>query len=240
MIIWLASMPRSGNSFFREVLEAMYGITTYTIYDNEDRVFGAGRDRYLFDCLDELPIQDEVVFVKTHRWPPDRTETIDSPQSLFHKRLQHIEQKAIYLVRDGRDVCVSYVHWAKAHNWNPKLFADVLRDVIVSGEWADHVNAWLKPNVADIWISFEPFIEQPVEAMRIVIDHMNLDLKERPTYHIPTFDELQKQSPTIYRRGVTDGLREEMTPELEELFWKHNGKAMNRIGYHQHAYSRAV
>ncbi len=34
MIVWLASYPRSGNTFFRIILNSIFGIKTYSVYDD--------------------------------------------------------------------------------------------------------------------------------------------------------------------------------------------------------------
>ncbi len=35
MIVWLASYPRSGNTFFRVILNSIFDIKTYSIYDDK-------------------------------------------------------------------------------------------------------------------------------------------------------------------------------------------------------------
>ena len=36
VIVWLASYPRSGNTFLRIVLHRLYGVPTYSVYDDDD------------------------------------------------------------------------------------------------------------------------------------------------------------------------------------------------------------
>ena len=38
MIVWLASYPRSGNTFLRVVLHNVYGVSTYSVYEDNDPV----------------------------------------------------------------------------------------------------------------------------------------------------------------------------------------------------------
>ena len=38
MVVWLASYPRSGNTFLRIVLHRLYGVPTYSVYDDDDPV----------------------------------------------------------------------------------------------------------------------------------------------------------------------------------------------------------
>ncbi len=38
MIVWLASYPRSGNTFLRLVLHRLFGVPTYSVYEDDDPV----------------------------------------------------------------------------------------------------------------------------------------------------------------------------------------------------------
>jgi hypothetical protein len=38
VIVWLASYPRSGNTFLRVVLHNLYGVPTYSVYEDDDPV----------------------------------------------------------------------------------------------------------------------------------------------------------------------------------------------------------
>ncbi len=97
MIVWLASFPRSGNTFLRIVLHRLYGLPTYSIYDDDDPVaqrVGVGLVGY-------------------SRKPPSREEMVESSRIYFtktHKRPKNDAFPAIYLVRDGRDALVSLAH----------------------------------------------------------------------------------------------------------------------------------
>lgn len=95
MIVWLASYARSGNTFLRAVLHALYGVPTYSVYEDNDPVAQRvgphlvgyqpkPRDRVL------MAESDDIFFVKTH------------------KRRKADGHRAIYLVRDGRDAVVSH------------------------------------------------------------------------------------------------------------------------------------
>src|SRR5690348_17690471 len=100
MIIWLASYPRSGNTFYRILLNHLFGVSTQSVYNDplfEERpelselVGHAHNDR----SLHELASSPRAYFVKTHELPNCDT------------------YPAIYLVRDGRDALVSYAHYIR-------------------------------------------------------------------------------------------------------------------------------
>ena len=124
MLIWLASYPRSGNSFARIALKHLFRLPTNSVYLNED----SPENRDLRDLigqslditLEEMAAAAEPCFVRTHEMPADD----DYP--------------AIYLVRDGRDTLVSYAHFIlSTENGTPvgsdrEAFLRVLRELITS------------------------------------------------------------------------------------------------------------
>jgi hypothetical protein len=85
-MIWLASFPRSGNTFFRNVMFELYGLESYDYYPL--RGVKVRKDYTSF------PI------VKTHLLP-------------WQIQPQDSNIPAIYLVRDGRDAIVSMAHQRK-------------------------------------------------------------------------------------------------------------------------------
>lgn len=94
MIVWLAAYPRSGNTFLRVVLHRLYGVPTYSVYEDDDPVaqrVGPALVGYRPRQADRQLIADgpEVHLVKTH------------------KRRRAGGHPVIYLVRDGRDAVVS-------------------------------------------------------------------------------------------------------------------------------------
>ena len=44
MIVWVASFPRSGNTFLRIVLHRLYGVRTSTVYDVDGVAARLGKD----------------------------------------------------------------------------------------------------------------------------------------------------------------------------------------------------
>jgi hypothetical protein len=89
MIIWLASYPRSGNTFTRIVLHRLYNLPTYSVYDDHDPV----AQRIGPELVDYRPI------------PADRAALHECDEMFFiktHKRRKGDGYPAIYLVRDGQ------------------------------------------------------------------------------------------------------------------------------------------
>ena len=104
MIIWLASYPRSGNTFLRIILNNVFNVKTYSIYDDE---LDIGSDEQTSDVvghrflpenfsISEAREKEERYYIKTHDLPDD---------------LDNKKDKVIYLIRDGRESSLSLTRY---------------------------------------------------------------------------------------------------------------------------------
>src|SRR5262249_16232902 len=121
MIVWLASYPRSGNTFLRVALHALYGVPTYSVYDDDDPVAQRAGPALLASPPSPAP-------------PPAMR---DSPGTHFvktHKRRKPDGCPAIYLVRDGRDAVVSHARLRASEAGRP--FEELLREEITRPHFA--------------------------------------------------------------------------------------------------------
>ena len=159
MLVWVASFPRSGNTFLRIILYRLYGIRTSTVYDVDGVAERLGKDLIGFTdrsgSLAELRASDETHFIKTHR---QRDADVDENDS------------AICLVRDGRDALVS---WARqASEQDPASYEAELRERILrrsavgTGSWENNVLSWLQPPAPHrIMLRYEDLIHDPRAAV---------------------------------------------------------------------------
>lgn len=71
MIIWVASFPRSGNTFLRILLKQLYGVPTSTVYDVDGVAARLGPDVVGFEerpaSIEEMRASEKLHFIKTHR-----------------------------------------------------------------------------------------------------------------------------------------------------------------------------
>ena len=122
-IIWLASYPRSGNTFLRTVLWHCFGLRSASVYPND-----LGGKQELANYVGHIehgpnqPIRFQMgglPLLKTHELPPD-----DHP--------------AIYVVRDGRAASVSLWQFNKR-----KIpFQAIIAGQLSFGTWSNHLAAW--------------------------------------------------------------------------------------------------
>lgn len=225
-MIWLISYPRSGNTFFRNVLFEVYGIKSSTFHVNQ------GRE------LDEK--WEKFSVIKSHELP----ETI--PEEMLSRPI-------VYIVRDGRDSIVSSAHHTIDLGKSEKTFDEVIEEVILArdgsyfGGWSKNVNDWV--NRASVIIRFEDLIADPIgacEKLRPYLDMPKPDIEKLPTFKdlrsgLPKYgaggnkkatEELKRKRVQIaFRRGKVGGWRDDMTDRSLSLFWNHHGETMHRLGY---------
>lgn len=234
MIVWLSSFPRSGNTFFRVLLHRLYGVPTYVVYDVDGVAEQIGPD--LMDArarpasFERMRDAAEVYFVKTHR---RRDDPVIAAQD-----------RAICLVRDGRDSVVSWARLGTKHLAGrpdyAERFAAEARAIITrrtggTGGWGQNVRSWQESTApAPVWVRFEALIAAPQATVRAAVAAVAPDLAPQPA-PIPSFKDLQAHDPDFFRAGTTGTYRTELPPDLHDLFWEQpdNAAAMHRLGYHR-------
>lgn len=230
MIVWLASYPRSGNTFFRMLLFCKYGIPTSSVYDEPDLVqIGATKavgHEPLTKSIPELAKEDKLYLIKTHERPSD-------------------EYPAIYLVRDGRDALVSHTRYlqqfyGKAANPIRKLkqlvgwenYHRILRNVILTSKWSEHVINWTsRPDNQTFVVPYEKLCSEPDLWLDRAIQSLQLPIKKDEVREMPDFEQLQQKWPQFFRKGKIGTWKDEMPDSLHRLFWKHHETGMTMLGY---------
>lgn len=240
IMYWIASYPRSGNTFLRILFKEVYGIYTWEGYGEEtpQNVIG-GR----FQLNKDLP-----VLIKTHELP--------SKTQIPHTRL-----KTIYLVRDGRDAAVSMA-FHRCNIVNPGTdFLFNLRTAILApfgtsfGGWSKHVLQWLQH--ADIVIRFEDLITEPIQTLQKLEKLIGLPAGDYSK--IPSFQELktkkfslgsgnndlspteqQKRRENFFRAGQINAWKTAITPPLQNIFNFKHGKLLRQLGYADNSYTPRV
>lgn len=225
MIVWLASFPRSGNTFLRILLHRLYGVRSSVVYDVDGVAERLGESLVGFEqqpmSYDEMRASDAVHFVKTHR---QRDASILDGD------------RAICLVRDGRDALVSWARMASEDD--PSRFEAELRGMIErdtptgTGSWGSNVLSWLRPEASHrVVLRYEALIADPVEVVTAAMAALVPEV--RPTgAEAPDFAELRAADGQFFRRGVVGSYRDEMPDDLHELFWSQpdNAATMALLG----------
>ncbi|SNR58378.1 sulfotransferase domain-containing protein [Actinoplanes regularis] len=229
MLVWVASFPRSGNTFLRIVLHRLYGVQTSTVYDVDGVAERLGPE--LIGATDrpgtlaELRADPAPHFVKTHRQRD--ADVVES-------------DRAICLVRDGRDALVSWARQASEDDpgrYETELRARILRDTAVgTGSWGNNILSWLQPAAGHRRVlRYDDLIRDPWTAVTAIITDVTPTLMLRPDAGIPSLEELRHHDNRFFRRGRTGSHHDELPTELHQLFWSRpdNRAAMQLLGYDQ-------
>lgn len=221
MIVWLASYPRSGNTYLRVVLSALYGRCSASQYGQ-----GGTSSRLFYQAsapgLEAMASNPATYLVKTHDLPPDN----HSP--------------ALYVIRDGRDCLVSYARHIFAKQGlvdldaRSRAFRDLLRNLMLDrrspfGTWSMNVAAWSR-RPRTVVLRFEELIQRPKIVLSAVTE-LGLDWQPIPAATVPSFQELQGLRPENFRRGKVGGWQDELPEDLHALFWREHSAAMVQLGY---------
>ena len=215
MVVWLASYPRSGNTFFRVVLKQAFGVPSSDKYD--PNASESLRDQEYFGDPGNPPHADFRV-IKTHDLPSGH-------------------ESAIYLVRDGRDAMVSFAQFVMNERKinGEKERRLLLRELIETagsfGGWSQNVDAWTKRDAPTVVVRFENLIADPINEVRRALRAIGINTPELAAGTIPTFRELQSIEPLFFRKGRVGGWRDEMPEDLHLLFWRRHGHVMRSLGY---------
>jgi glycosyltransferase involved in cell wall biosynthesis len=226
MKCWIASFPRSGNTYFRNILYYVYGLESSTWHKET-----------------AYPVDEkysEFAFVKTHLRPGDLIPT--DPKI-----------PAIYLVRDGRDAMVSIAHHRSDIVAPGSDFYTNLKEAILAAEgsffggWSTNVNEWIER--AQLIIPYEALIENPKKVFEKVEQWVEMpparweNLPDftamkfgKPHYGGQTTSKNVHIDPSIFaqkffRKGKAGGWKEEMPKELQDLFHRIHGDTLERMGY---------
>ena len=156
-----------------------------------------------------------------------------------HSLPQKNYRRVIYLLRDGRDVMVSYFHHLNAlHRKRDIDFAAVVRtgEHLFPGKWHEHVEAWQSnPYEAQILIlKYEQLMEDPVKQLQRVCAFLSIDrplaLLEavRDGSSFRTMREKEEmfglqdrawpKDKFFIRRGVVGSHKDEMPRQVLDLF----------------------
>ena len=217
--VWLASYPRSGNTFLRIILQNIFNLPTYSLYNIEGQGFADPSAA----ALDEAPIlprnwrgfcsdsaQAQTTLIKTHD-PPQGHET------------------AIYIVRDGRAAIDSYFHYHKKFAFEKPSLTEVIAGACQFGRWSEHFLAWQPLTRPDtLLLRYEDLVNRPQE----LIPQLGTFLGMKPkNARLPSFEELKQQSPVFFRRGQNEDFLTEWTPAQMALFNQLHGAVMEQLNY---------
>ena len=236
---FIASYPRSGNTWLRFVLFDILVSGQASGFDEVNHIIpDVGLHK---PAIPLLPGSGRLI--KTH------------------EPFQKEYRKAIYLVRDARDVALSEFAYQKALGWIPDDFDSFLQR-FVRGEvnpfsaWHEHVPDWMDSKLAStpefLLIRFEEMRRNTEETLVQVLDFLGVDVDRRVVTEaianntLKKMQEKEQKSPQLsntapnpngseesrfIRSGSIAGWRNRLTAEQSRLIEDKAGPVLERMGY---------
>jgi hypothetical protein len=227
--IFVAGYPKSGNTWMQNLIAGV-------VYSLDPE--------YLSDAkiLDLVPDVHSCRNYRRHQTPMYfKTHHLPRPEY----------RRVIYLLRDGRDVMVSYYHHLRALNGDAVDFAEIVRTGrhLIPSKWHDHVNAWRSnPFGAEILtVRYEDLLEEPVSQLRRVCDFAGiersaelLEMVSRKSSFTKMREKEEKtgwanpewpSSRFFVRRGEAGSFKDEMPENVLSVFLAQAGDTLRACNY---------
>ena len=220
-IIWIASFPKSGNTWMRAFLanyilkqKEPYPINelgSFSLSDTRPRFFqeASGRPVEQLSQSDTLKLrwrcQDLIAGFKNH----DHFVKTHSRYGTFkeHSLINHsVSKGAIYLVRNPLDLVISYAahlgvsidEAIDAMDGTPNFTVEADSNVVtVMGSWSDHADSWLtNKNIPRILIRYEDLVKDPTKEFNKVLRTLGMEIEQKQldnSVRFSSFSELEQQ-----------------------------------------------
>ena len=262
MITWIASYPKSGNTWVRSFL------SNY-LSDNDDFNFKELKKinkfprEHLFKELNVnkndfgdiarnwIPMQafinlkNEITYLKTH----------NAMMTINNWRFTDTDNTNgfIYLVRDPRDVLLSYSsHTSLSLEETFEVmigdFSRSSQDGAIMSSWSMHYNSWKNSNFEKIIIKYEDLIENTENCFNKIVSFLNklnklpIDNKKIQKSILNTsFDKLKKLEENegfveahknkFFRKGKIGDWKKSLDPKIAKKIEEKFNPEMKELGY---------
>lgn len=227
--IYLVGFPKSGNTWIQNlVCSAVFG--THSFYTPDSVV------------QQLVPDVHTTKFYRRFR-EPSIFKTHDLPRPEY--------QRVVYILRDGRDAMVSYQHHLSALYGRTVDLGGMLQfgSGLFPCRWYQHVEIWLsnpfgatmlivkyedlKANAAKILAQICSFIgvERPKEFLSEIAANAEFEKMQQRERQQGWDNEQWPKDAAFVRRGTIGGYRDEMPPDLQELFLQQARSTLLKCGY---------
>jgi hypothetical protein len=231
--VFLASYPRSGNTWLRFVLSELL---TGTSID--------------FDNVDS--------FIPEMKWHRGAMPILPGPGRLIktHEHYRKEYKQAIYIVRDARDVALSAYARTRQIGIADQDFDVYLRAFLKGrvnpyGAWDRHLRSWLDGPLTKegklLVIKFEDLRRDPETALSRMVEFVGVPMdseKIRTALANNSVDQMrmkEQKSSKLFksttedgrfvRKGAVQGWRTLLTPAQLQMFQQYAGRELSRMGY---------
>lgn len=231
--VFLVSFPKSGNTWARFV------IGNYITNGNCD-------------------FKNSHKIVPDIHYNPKDIKLCKSPRIIkSHFQAPQPYKKVVYLLRDGRDVAVSYYfHQKKYRNimselsFNNYLNGFLNGDFSSFGTWSNHVNGWLNSDTDILLVKYEDLLMSPIDEFKKIIvfsgfdldmDRLERSIKKSNFYSMQDLEKRQLSevdllfnsdtSLNFVRKGISGDWINYFDEELLQMFMEKSGGVLKKYGY---------
>ena len=200
-IIWIASYPKSGNTWVRSVLSSLFytddGNFSFNILkkiNTFDRPFYFDEviknkkiSNYDLTTLAKFRIEAQKLYNKKNTLKFFKTHAANIKIDGYEYTNKETTKCAIYIVRDPRDVVLSY---SKFSGLKIDDVVKIIKDEKFTvrnkenqyfthwSRWDYHVSSWLIPNYPKIVIKYEDMIDKPIQTIvQLILFLKNVGVK---------------------------------------------------------------
>jgi hypothetical protein len=249
-LIYLASYPRSGNLWLRNLIEHYLDRRVSSVYAEAEAALptpGGTLEpgefveyenlqapvqkhlRLSFGCGDfltpslrqHLTTISETFFVKTHEYPFDQYED---------------REGVVYLVRHPAAAIWSYYWFIQDHalpGHDRLALEDVVAGEVLFGSWSEHVGRWLSIRAAlgerFVLVKYEDLSDE-LAVCRLISGLSGLP-RRSILGSFPPFERWQPSNPRLYRQGRPDDWRTGLSAKQKALVVEKHGPVMKELGY---------
>ncbi len=233
----IVSYPRSGSTWLRFIMAHLI----HNMIPGEPKEVDFLRTQLIVPEISE----------EAHRKGAD-FETLPSPRimrshSLYNSHFPNV----VYLMRDGRDVLVSYYYYFKKFQGFEGTLYEFLRCDARRVEWDEHVNSWIyqNPSLSNVYvIRYENMLRDPFQEVEELAHFIGLERTaeqmrkaiEGSDFH--TVRQIEERKGLGYtnagnpkirfiRKGGSGNWRDEVGEREKALIKQRFGNALIRTGY---------
>lgn len=239
--IYLVSYPKSGNTWMRYLM-------AYAIWPN----------------LNDIDLVEMASYIPSFGLNNDMEKMLDSnspcnklnhriikEHTRYNKKAKSHIDRAIYLVRDGRDAIVSYWHFCNQRDQTSVPLSEFIelsaKPEHSYGAWKTHVTGWINAELEEkLLIRYEDLLKNPEIWLKKALEFAGVDAPDEAINQAisrASFDSMKKLEQTkgfnldqlktvnFVRQGKQGTWRESFGENDLARFNKFHGGAIQELGY---------
>ena len=269
-ITWVASYPKSGNTMLRMLLEAHH-YNSDSVDINKMVLISGDAGSTLIQSVSPIPTEDlgfngeallrpaMLLNYYCNRTPPVYLKThfanLQTP-GLPPFIPKEVTRKAVYVVRDPRDVFHSF---ASYFNFSPKMTATAMagKDFTIGGQkkqarqmvssWSNHVASWTAEEGFPVHIvRYEDLVKDTAKELSEVLEFLEIDVdpdrvdRAIKAVEISKLQKMEEEGGFRENRATGSGFfsdgggtrwRDEVAPRWIKQIEEDHGEVMRALGY---------